>query len=198
MAITVTNPTQEPRSVSLGPIKVQVVNLALISGASSGTVTASNLKELYHIVIPGIASHTAAPTYATNVATVACTVPAETAATLVYDTSITLTATADRGAAGNSITLTVVDGSADDPTPVVAGSEVVTVSGTAITVRIDPTAIIGSTRTQVRAAINANAAAAALVTATGSSATVAATLTVTPLAGGVSGGFYGPALCFGR
>ncbi len=124
--------------------------------------------------------------------------PAETAATLVYDTSITLTATADQGAGGNSITLTVVDGSADSPTPVVAGGEVVTVSGTAIEVRIDPTAIIGSTRTQVRAAINANAAAAALVTATGSSATVAATLTVTPLAGGVSGGFYGPALCFGR
>lgn len=198
MAITTSNPTQEPRSFAKGPIKFQIVNLAMISGATSGTVTANRLKEIYHIFIAGMKSHTAAPTYATNVATIACTVPAETAATLVYDTSVTLTAVADQGLAGNSITLAVIDGSADSPTPVVAGAEVVTVSGTAISVRIDPTAVIGSSRTQVRAAINSNAAAAALVTATGSSATVAAVLTATALAGGVSGGFYGPALCIGR
>jgi hypothetical protein len=197
MAITTTNPTQEPRSFSKGPVKFQLVNLALISGATSGTVTASNLKEMYHILIPGIKSLTAAPTFSANVATVACTVSAETAATLVYDTSITLTAVADQGATGNSITLEVIDGSGDD-VPVTAGNEIVSVSGKAISVRMDPTAVTGSTRTQVRAAINANVAAAALVTATGSSATVAAVLSSTPLAGGVSGGFYGPAICIGR
>lgn len=197
MAITTSAPAQEPKSVSLGPIKFQIVNLAMISGTTSGTITANRLKEIYHILIPGLQSHTAAPSYATNIATLACTVPAETAAILVYNTSITLTAVADQGLAGNSITLAVIDGSGD-MVPVTAGNEIVSVSGTAISVRMDPTAVTGSSRTQVRAAINANAAAAALVTATGTSATVAAVLSATPLAGGVSGGFYGPALCIGR
>ena len=194
MAVTTTAAAFQPRSVSLGPTKIQIVELIAVSGATSGTVTASRLNEIYHIIVPGITSHTAAPTYATNVATLAFTVPAETAATLVYDTSITLTAVADLGIAGNDITLTVTDGS---PT-VTAGNEVVTVSGTDISVSIDATPVTGSSRTQVRAAINASAAAAALVTATGTSATVAATLTETPLAGGVSGGFRGSAICIGK
>ncbi len=194
MAITVTNPTQEPRSISLGPVKIQLVNIVANSGATSGTCTATNLNEIYHIIIPGIKSHTAAPTYSANVATLAFTVPAETAASLVYDTSITLTAAANLGSAGNSITLTVTDGSPG----VTAGNEIVTVSGTAISVAIDPTAVTGSTRTQVRAAINANAAAAALVTAAGTNATVAALLATTPLANGVSGGFRGTAICIGK
>ncbi len=197
MAITTTNPVQEPRSFSKGPVKFEIVNLSMISGTSSGTVTASNLKEMYHILIPGIKSHTAAPTFATNVATIACTVPAETAATLIYDTSITLTAVADQGAGGNSITLTVVDGTGDTPA-VTKGTETVFVTNKSIVVHIDPTPVSGSARTDVRVAINANAAAAALVTATGSSATVAATATVAPLTGGVSGGFYGSAICVGR
>ncbi len=197
MAITTTLGSSAPTSFSKGPIKFQLVNLTMISGTTSGTVTAPGLNLMYHILIPGIKSHTTAPSFSGNVATIACTVPAETAATLVYNTSITLTAVADQGAGGNSITLTVVDGSGDI-VPVVNGAEIVTVSGKAITVRIDPTSVTGSTRTNVRIAINANAAAAALVIATGSSATVAATATVANLTGGVSGGFYGSAICVGR
>ncbi len=194
MAVTTTEAALEPRSISQGPVKFQFVELVAASGATSGTVTATRLNEIYHIIIPGITSQTSAPTYATNVATLAFTVPAETAATLIYNTSITLTAVANLGSAGNNITLTVTDGSPG----VTAGNEIVTVSGTSISVAIDPTAVTGSTRTNVRAAINANAAAAALVTATGTSATVAAVLTVTPLAGGVSGGFRGTAICIGK
>lgn len=198
MAITVSEASYEPKSISLGPTKIQFVQIVALSGATAGTCTATKLKEIYHIIVPGIKSHTAAPTVATNVATLAFTVPAETAAILTYDTSVTVTAAANLGAAGNSVSLTVVDGSADSPTPVVAGSEIVTVSGSDITVRIDPTVIIGSTRTQVRQAINLSAAAAALVTATGTSATVAATAVKASLSGGVSGGFRGTAICVGR
>ncbi len=198
MAITVTSPVQEPRSFSKGPIKFQLVNLALISGATSGTVTADRLKELYHILIPGIKSHTAAPTYATNVATIACTVPAETAASRTID-GILYTAVADKGATGNSYTIQIIDGSGDI-VPVTNGNEVVSVSGTAIAIRVDATAITGSTRTNVKAAVIASVAASALVvpSTVTSGSTIATVTAATPLQNGVSGGFYGPAICIGR
>lgn len=187
MAITTTNPAQEPRSFSKGPVKFEIVNLAMISGATSGTVTASNLKELYHILIPGIKSHTAAPTFATNVATIACTVPAETAAAVTLQ-SLTYTAVADLGASGNSITIQYAN-------TATAGAETVTVTGTAIVVGIE-TGV--STRNQVKTAVLASAPASALVVVTGASASAATTVAATPLTGGVSGGFYGPAICIGR
>jgi hypothetical protein len=73
-----------------------------------------------------------------------------------------------------------------------AGAEVVTVTGNAISVQIESGV---STVTQVRTAINASGAAAALVVATGTSgAAVTAPLTATALAGAVEAvsSFYAP------
>lgn len=81
------------------------------------------------------------------------------------------------GAAGNSITITLVD----DGT---AGAETVDVSGTAITVHMDDTAVTGSTRQNIVDAIAAEPDAAALVVATGGSGTVATASTVLPLQNG--------------
>lgn len=89
---------------------------------------------------------------------------------------ITLTAVAF-GAAGNSITIAFTGGGT-------AGSEVVSVVGNAISVQIQSGV---SSVTQVRTAINASGAAAALVVATGTSASTVATATALPLLGGVDG-----------
>lgn len=81
------------------------------------------------------------------------------------------------GAAGNSITVALVAGGT-------AGSEVVTVSGNAISVSIQSGT---STRTQVLTAVQASAAASALVgIAVSSGGTAATALAATPLASGVS------------
>lgn len=91
------------------------------------------------------------------------------------------------GVSGNLITVTLTAGGT-------AGAEVVTVVGNAISVQIE-TGV--STRTQVKAAIDGAAAAAALVavsvTSGGTAATAAAAVT---LAGGIDGvaSFYGPAV----
>lgn len=189
MAITVTNATFEPRSISLGPVKVQFVNIVANSGATSGTCTASNLKEMYHIITPGIKRHSAAPTFATNVATLAFTVPAETKAALIVQ-DVTFTAVADLGAAGNSITIQFAN-------TATAGAETVTVTGTAIKVGIE-TGV--STATQVMTAVTASAAAQALIanTLTGTGSNAQVTAAATALTGGVSGGYRGNAICFGR
>jgi hypothetical protein len=187
MAITTSNLTFEPKSFSKGHIKFQIVNIVAATGATAGTCTADRLKEIYHIIIPGLKSHTAAPTFATNVATLAFTVPAETAASQEKD-EVTITAVAGLGAAGNSITLAYTAGAT-------AGAEVVSVTGNAISVQIE-TGV--STVTQVRTAINADAAAAALVTATGTSGNTVATAAATACTGGVNGGFRGPCICIGR
>lgn len=187
MAITVSDATYEPKSTSRGPVRIQIVELVINSGSTSGTLTASRLKDLFHVVIPGLAPHTAAPTYSNNVATLAFTVPIETAASQTKG-GVTITSVANAGSAGNNTTLAYTTGA-------VAGSEVVTVVGQAISVQIESEV---STITQVRTAINARAAAAALVTATGTSATDVSAAGATSNTGGVSGGFRGSAICIGR
>ena len=188
MAITSTNLTNESRSFTAGDgLRLQLKTWSAISGATSGTVTADGLQALKAILVTGgRLIHTAAPTFSGNVATLAFTVPAETAASQTKG-GVTITAAADQGASGNSITLAYTGGAT-------AGAEVVTVTGTAISVQIENGV---STITQVRTAINASAAAAALVTATGTSATVVATAAATPCAGGVTGGGRGVLLCLG-
>lgn len=94
-------------------------------------------------------------------------------ATLVSN-GITWTAVT-MGAAGNDITIAVVAGGT-------AGAEVVTVSGTAISVQVESTV---STRTQVLTAVQASAAASALVSiSVASGATAASLLAATHLASG--------------
>lgn len=86
---------------------------------------------------------------------------------------ITITANT-MGSLGNSITIAFTGGGT-------AGSEVVTVSTYAISVQIQSGV---STITQVRAAINASGAAAALVTAVGTSASTVATASALALQNG--------------
>lgn len=106
---------------------------------------------------------------------------AGTAAVLVNN-GITWTA-ATFGAAGNSITVALVAGGT-------AGSEVVSVSGNAISVAIESGV---STRTQVLTAVQASAAASALVSISVSSGGTAATLlAATALATGTSAVFTVP------
>lgn len=173
------------RSFAIDGVKCQIIDLAAATATTSGTVTAKGLRRIDHLYCPGMV-FTAAPTYATNVATLAFTVPAETAATLTLG-GVTYTAVAAQGAGGNAITVAYTGGGT-------AGSEVVTVTAKAISVQIQSGT---STITQVRTAVNASTAAAALVTATGTSATVVTTASATALTGGVTGGIACTALAIG-
>ncbi len=100
------------------------------------------------------------------------------AAASVTTQGITLTAVT-MGSAGNSITIAFTPGAT-------AGSEVVSVMGSAISVQIS-TGV--SSVTQVRTAINLSAAAAALVTATGTSASTVATASAVALTSGADTSF---------
>lgn len=196
MAITTSAPSVEARPFKMGTLDAELISISAVSGSTSGTLTSLRLAELMHVLLPSGFKQSAAPVMSGNAATLAFSVPVETAASATVD-GIVYTAVANQGASGNSITIELVDGTGD-LVPVTAGNEVVTVSGTAIVVRIDPTAVTGSSRTQVRQKVNATAAAAALVSAAGTSATVAAVTAATPLAGGVTGGAAGFALLLGR
>lgn len=182
---TITN--QAPAYSEGDGLREQILTWTALSGDTSGTVTASNLIRLKAVlVLGGRLIHSAAPTYSGNAATLAFTVPAETAAAQTKG-GVTITAVANLGASGNSITLTYTTGGT-------AGAEVVTVTGTAISVQIESTV---STITQVRTAINLSAAAAALVTATGTSGSAVSAATVTSCTGGVTGGGWGTVVCLG-
>lgn len=93
-----------------------------------------------------------------------------------------LTYTADvRGTAGNSITIQYIgDGT--------AGAETVDVTVNAIVVHMDPTAVTGSTATQIKTAVDASVPASALISVavTGVGENVQAVAASTPLAGGVA------------
>lgn len=196
MALTTANLAAEPASFSIGPRKIQIVRMAANSGDTSGTITADNLRVVEQVIAPSAMKFTAAKTYSGNVATLAFMVPAETTASASIN-GITYTAAANQGAGGNSITVQLVDGTGDIPA-VTNGTETVAVTGSHIVVHIDPTAVTGSSRTNVRIAVNASVAAAALVTATGTSATVAAVTAATPLTSGVTGGVIGvDCICVG-
>jgi hypothetical protein len=186
MANVGTNSSTIARALNLGIYKMQVVDINIPSGATSGTVTADGMAEMNHIIMPQACTHTAAPTFSGNVATIACTVPAGTQAAVTLG-GVTYTAVAV-DATGNSITVAYTAGGT-------AGAEVVTVVGNAISVQIESGV---STITQVRTAVNLSAAAAALVTATGTSGTAVTTATATALTGGITRGAVGPAICFGR
>jgi hypothetical protein len=185
MAITVTDSTTMAMASSIGPIKLQVMTYSAASGATAGTVTATRLSRIDHIFVGGFLAHSALPTVATNVATLAFTVPSSTAATLTKG-GVTYTAVATDNT-GNLITVAYTAGGT-------AGSEVVTVVGNAISVQIESGV---STITQVRTAVNLAAAAAALVTASGTSGTAVTTATASSLSGGITGGAAGTILCLG-
>jgi hypothetical protein len=187
MAFAATASSSEARSFSIGPIKFQLMTFAVASGDTSGTITASRMSRLMHALClgGGVLTHTSAPTYATNVATLAFTCPTATAATLLKG-GVTYTAVASDNT-GNNIRVRYTAGAT-------AGAEVVTVAGNDITVQIEDGV---SSITQVRTAVNASGAAAALVTATGTSATAVAAAGFSSLSGGITGGGAGTILCIG-
>lgn len=84
MAFATANSTSEPRSFSIGTQKIQILTWSAISGDTSGTITADRLSSITHILMDGGLVLNAAPTYATNVATIAFNDPAAS----VYGTLI--------------------------------------------------------------------------------------------------------------
>ena len=76
MAFVATDSTAEPRSMSIGPLKLQILTFTCISGDTSGTVTADKMSTAKHIIMDGGLDLTAAPTMSGNVVTLAFTDPA--------------------------------------------------------------------------------------------------------------------------
>lgn len=75
MAFAATASTAEPRSFSIGPLKVQVFTWTCASGDTTGTITATNLSSAKHVIIDGVMQYTAAPTFSGNAVTLAFTDP---------------------------------------------------------------------------------------------------------------------------
>lgn len=71
MAFAATDSTKEPRAFSQGPLNMQIMTWSAISGDTSGTITADRMHTVSHIIIDGGLVMNAAPTYATNVVTLA-------------------------------------------------------------------------------------------------------------------------------
>ncbi len=78
MAFVVTDSTGEGRAISIGPAKIQLMTWAAASGDTSGTVTCDKLYSVSHIIIDGGLIMNAAPTFATNVVTLAFNDPVAT------------------------------------------------------------------------------------------------------------------------
>ncbi len=75
MAFTATDSTADPRAQSIGPRKMQILTWTAVSADTTGTVTADKMQYVESIIIDGL-KMTAAPTFATNVVTLAFTDPA--------------------------------------------------------------------------------------------------------------------------
>lgn len=76
MAFAATDSTSEPRAFSQGPLLMQIMTWTALSGDTSGSVTADRMHSVSHIIIDGGLVMSAAPTYATNVVTLAFNDPA--------------------------------------------------------------------------------------------------------------------------
>jgi hypothetical protein len=77
MALSAANVSAEPRSFSIGPLKIQILNFSVASADVSGTVTCDALSSVIHAVVTGL-DLTAAPTFSGNVITLAFADPAAT------------------------------------------------------------------------------------------------------------------------
>ncbi len=86
MAFVSTISSSEGRAFSIGgPLKAEVHTYVVGTGITSGTITAKNLHQIYHVIIDGVVS-TAAATFSGKTATIAIADPAAT----VYGTLILL------------------------------------------------------------------------------------------------------------
>ncbi len=77
MALSASNVVNEPRSWSIGPVKVQIMTFTVASGDTSGTITADGLSEVIAIQQSPLAL-TAEPSFSGNVITLAFADPAAT------------------------------------------------------------------------------------------------------------------------
>lgn len=71
MAFSASDSTSEPRSFSLGPVKVQILTYTAASGDTSGTITADALSSAQHVLLDGGLALTSAPSMSGNVVTLA-------------------------------------------------------------------------------------------------------------------------------
>jgi hypothetical protein len=77
MAFAATKSTKEPRAISIGPLRIQIMTYTAASGDVSGTITADAMADrATHIIMDGGLRLTAAPTFSGNVATLAFADPA--------------------------------------------------------------------------------------------------------------------------
>ena len=76
MAFAATDLVSEPRSFSLGPLKMQVLTYSALSGDTSGSVVADRLQYATAILIDGGLQQTAAATFSGNTVTLAFNDPA--------------------------------------------------------------------------------------------------------------------------
>ena len=71
MAFAAVDSTSDGRKFSQGPVNMQIMTWSAISGDTSGTITADRMSSVSHVIIDGGLVMNAAPTYATNVVTLA-------------------------------------------------------------------------------------------------------------------------------
>lgn len=61
MAFSATLSTKEPRSFSIGPLKMEIQTFTMVSGDTSGTVTAERLSRVDECIVIGAVNMSAAP-----------------------------------------------------------------------------------------------------------------------------------------
>jgi hypothetical protein len=78
MAFAASNLTAEPRAMSAGPYKIQLLTWTVASGDTAGTITCDSLYRVDQVYLSGGLTLTSAPTYSGNVVTLAFVNPAAT------------------------------------------------------------------------------------------------------------------------
>lgn len=77
MALSASNLTGEPRSFSVGPVKLQIITFSVANMDTSGTITVDGLSQVDGAIITGL-TMSAAPTFSGNVITLAFSDPGAT------------------------------------------------------------------------------------------------------------------------
>lgn len=189
MSITAIPPTTgEARPFKMGNLDAQLIDVTAYSGSTSGTLKATGIATLYHVILPSGMTQTTAPSYSGNTATLAFTVPAETIATAVIQ-DLTWSAAANRGAFPNGASVDYID---DEQ----SGTEYILFDEGQIVCHIQSGV---TTATELKAVADATPGLSTYWTVAVSGTGSNAQSTDSGLfAGGVSGGAFGTALCLGR
>lgn len=73
MALVITDLTAEPRSFSIGPMKIQIVTYTAAAADTTGTVSADRLGKIDAVLCDGGLQQTVAPTLSGHTATITFT-----------------------------------------------------------------------------------------------------------------------------